>query len=41
MDKPTEKPAKDLPVKDTDQIKGGRMRTEDPDAGGEVFKKKG
>jgi hypothetical protein len=30
-----DKPTKDLPVPDTDAIKGGRKRTEDPDAGGE------
>jgi hypothetical protein len=36
-----EKPTKDLPVPQADQIKGGRKRTEDPDAGGEIFKKQG
>jgi hypothetical protein len=39
MDKTNEKPTKDLPVPDSDKIKGGRRRVEDPDAGGEIVKK--
>ncbi len=39
MTEKSEKPTKDLPVPDTDQVKGGRKRTEDPDAGGEIVKK--
>jgi hypothetical protein len=40
-DQQPEKPTKDLPAPNTDKITGGRKRAEDPDAGGEIFKKKG